>query len=1371
MARLRITLDGVRSGFSREEEFDASGSYRTMARGVTIRPEPFAADSYDRFGEEQKSLFEEQSAVIYSMIRRFGMKQATHAERFAGSIGLDLDDLKHIPGADSRDELLGRLVQKATWFALGGKSLDLLLGGNMNPNVHRSVWEFFSDYVHARGPYPAIKIGGLPYGVLPVTNLRSIGKDESFDDHVVSPDIQDRVNLILSLLLDDWVKMATEKRPGQEAKTDKEKQYVPRLGDDPADSYLEMVNIFGMQPHSTSYQVRHLEYDRLPGWHGDLLDAPEPFHRYNPLLLDELLSEKQEFTSDQQHTRNSLKHLDQRFQNIFNDPRADKRYLRYSPLLNLKSIGETALDELGIPPVFDGETDTAPVDWYKKDYLSYVRSLVSDHKPPYGFYGGNTSILSALLYESCERAAGLYNQEVYLNPNVREVEGSTYYEVKSVSGGINSTVRKGQDVVLLRSDTGVFINIKAPIWGRLLSLNVAPGDYIFVYRGDDSYLHGRTVTSKTRPRPDQPHRGTFTPFHGSYFRVRDDKGYTRMREEMAALGAQIILEIERLKEEGEDYIEAQRRALAEAVDLSSYRLDAWLTGISAQRIDKLRGKKNNAGQRAHVGSQTGFYFGAYGWIENLQRSKNILTENKLQVPSILKEFENDLTGGYIHCPSPEQAVVSAMFRQAFSAYQKNASKVSPYTLNLTSDRIQKSKWFLEGIRQGQQIDALLGYRFEKLLRDQKAHHLIHGLRECYPLARNEYDEEDGTTGGFAELTVVNGLQIIDKIDDVTAGICPAVKKPDEIQKVKKAVDAIANVLDGSADILLYEAALQMTRGNFNQAAAAMDAAKGEHHPPIPESLDTLLPGTDLLHKLVLLIESPNQSPSAPGVNPKAYVEPGLETWLQNIFGPMQAIGCSVVFRQKGTDERPPEVGGPGEVHDITLADLNLGYLDFLRLCEAPLGEGATKLEFLLHHAANVKRTASQRSKNPEVYATFEDGAWTTPQKQSIHDAVVLGQIIRAFLRRSRPLRDEDLAHSEENNSSDIRERISKGYVQEEAELLKKRVQACIEHLKRDRVPVSELEKYNLQSAYSNFAALSSDVSVVQAGTDAYQLKIRNDALRLAADVEMILDGYEEANEAVEKHTIVRDAIKRLFGEPFLALPRFEMTPAFRAGINRDQKLVVGDTRIVLPDTSTGGQERIRHWFAGCAAVEDNVRSFADFLLFAESWKAGNGNASTNPLLDSYMMKVVQYSDDATFPWVALDESEIRAVDAANRMTRPGNKVVYPEDAESIVVVGSEASIRGDRCIGLMIDEFSEVIPDRKIDTALAYQYNAPNNEAPQAILLATPYIGTNWTVDNLKDVVYDSLDLAKVRMVDIDAMKAFDYLLPLSYFVHLPYLK
>ena len=183
------------------------------------------------------------------------------------------------------------------------------------------------------------------------------------------------------------------------------------------------------------------------------------------------------------------------------------------------------------------------------------------------------------------------------------------------------------------------------------------------------------------------------------------------------------------------------RLFAEHVDTCTYRLDAWLLGLPSFQLEQMRASAPAAAAR-RAGGGTGCYLGAYAWVEDLRPSGSVL-EAAQPPEDVAADFAGDVplvhdsaNGGYIHAPSLPHARSAAVLR---SGYLANASTANPDTLavNLSSDRVRLALATLEGMRNGQSIGALLGYRFERGLHDSsglaEVDKFIYPLRKAFPL--------------------------------------------------------------------------------------------------------------------------------------------------------------------------------------------------------------------------------------------------------------------------------------------------------------------------------------------------------------------------------------------------------------------------------------------------------------------------------------------------------------------------------------------------------------------------------------------------------------------------------------------------------------
>jgi hypothetical protein len=205
-------------------------------------------------------------------------------------------------------------------------------------------------------------------------------------------------------------------------------------------------------------------------------------------------------------------------------------------------------------------------------------------------------------------------------------------------------------------------------------------------------------------------------------------------------------------------------------------------------------------------------------------------------------------------------------------------------------------------------------------------------------------------------------------------------------------------------------------------------------------------------------------------------------------------------------------------------------------------------------------------------------------------------------------------------------------------------------------------------------------------------------------------------------------MRAVFGASFVVLPRITCDAATAAEL---RSALAGSDAILDGDALA-----VYAWFTRYARVRDPVARFASCLTGAEVL----GTA------ERYALEVAQLPFDNDDRWIGLAA-------AANKPMSLG-KI-------SLVVQAAAAVDFAQPLRGLWIDEWSEIVPSREETTAITFQYNPPDACAPQTVLLAVPPVpGEDWTVATLHRVVTETLDLAKLRGVDSDALSECGQFLP-----------
>jgi len=85
--------------------------------------------------------------------------------------------------------------------------------------------------------------------------------------------------------------------------------------------------------------------------------------------------------------------------------------------------------------------------------------------------------------------------------------------------------------------------------------------------------------------------------------------------------------------------------------------------------------------------------------------------------------------------------------------------------------VRLAKWLLDGVRQGQPLGALLGYRFERRLQEAAKAQFIASFRELAPLVARKMEQTTEAVEAIAANNVVDGLELHRKW---RAALAPAV---------------------------------------------------------------------------------------------------------------------------------------------------------------------------------------------------------------------------------------------------------------------------------------------------------------------------------------------------------------------------------------------------------------------------------------------------------------------------------------------------------------------------------------------------------------------------------------------------------------------
>lgn len=814
------------------------------------------------------------------------------------------------------------------------------------------------------------------------------------------------------------------------------------------------------------------------------------------------------------------------------------------------------------------------------------------------------------------------------------------------------------------------------------------------------------------------------------------------------------------------------RNLANFVDLCSYRLDAWQMGLFTRRLQQNRAKV-----------PTGIYLASYGWVENLKpEPRKVL--NQRTVPRELWPKDGNApiklkqNAGFSHVPSLNHATAAGLL---LAGYKNHASPSNPglFAMNLSSDRARKAMALFEGIRNGQRLEVLLGYQFERGLHDATTSNPATNLNSYIQVFRNKYEIENLSVPqqGAAEAQetidsypVVNGLKILKATDAEISGLVALPNHKPLVLAIKK---ELANMLDACNDLLVTETAFQMTQGNRDRTSGVLNSALFADTPPEIQVLDT--PRSSLLtytHRIALHMDTDGFSPLGNGwpstPSPRAAFEPGLNNWIAGLIGDPRKIQCRVTSL--------PEEEESSKTSLVSLADLDLQPIDLIYLLSEDLSAGATELE---------SRIAAffRKSKNipGEVKIQIEFDPDTSLASTSLAAAFPLLRSIKMTLGQTRVADARDFASKPKAvvNSLELTGIDFEDYSERISDAL--RSLQLLEESFGNLVPGPTLPKDEFNPATMTelfeLASNSSDVTVLFQTVDLseetvlgimdFQQKATLYGVQLAYPQSLGPETGESQEDLLSRTAnlwkVIRAKIQ--LGERKLsqAAEAIELIPRLKL-FGEAAKAVLGDDFIPCPRFTYADPEQIKKSFEEEGQLLKHVTAASGMSgdVNKESWL--QSVARVRPAVARFeSMRMMSEGLDNSPMDLSVAQVPYRPMDSWLGFEFPkeydGKPFNITEDTISLAYHGKQAlQINGLQSV-LILDEWTEKIPVDEEITGITYHFNQPNATAPQAVLMAVePTNSGKWDWDVLQGILNDTIRRSRSRAVEPDQLMEHDVL-------------
>jgi hypothetical protein len=1168
----------------------------------------------------------------------------SNAMRVGTALGLPVSTIAAVLGrigaAHDQHDLDMCSMNLALWQVGWGYYLTNMVGFNgtgLIPNLIAWAREHFASSVRSGGPYPVLRAGRQPYGLLPVTSL-DLWKPPAGQEQAQAPEIWLR-NMLANLRDNIWRPRLNQAfRLGRRAPSDPDADLADVMRTDGLSSGYHTRSVFGR------HYLQHLR-----AFLGEDLQAND-FVRTQDALAVGLLQ---------------------------------RLGIAWRPPLAGAVSAETAWP-VSAPLVQPGEV--SPWRKLEPNYIAallaqpHIEGLINTRPDP-ASTAKTTSLLQTLLRHAM----------------LRELADAAA-QIRASAPGADPALLLRDLALLLRDAELVDLVTGAPqtlTWPRQLDSIVASVTGTGTIR---QYLEGLTTftTPATRALGD----------------------FRRSLGHLQGLDSETL-----------QYL------MQGTLDLSTHRLDAWITSLATKRLATMLAP-----------GPKGTYVGAYGWVENLRPTPasavTQVTSLPVGEPGPLVTRATD--SGFIHAPSMTHAAAAALLRNAHLGATDAPQADSPFAINLTSRRVREADRLLEGIRQGQKLGALLGYRFERSLHDLGLDAVIPRMRALAPLDAPALDNSTTPLEAIAANNVVNGQvlaqmwqdnqqQVKDHLQPTDPGVAPLT--PVQLATIGRELDALVDTVDGLSDALTAEAAYQVARGNTSRLASTLASiAQGDAPPPELEVARTPRTGTALTHRLLVLFSgAPVGNPGWLATNSsiRASCEPMLNAWASKLLGNATTVRCTI--------EQLDTTGAVAQTRQFPLSALLIGPLDMVYGVETdtgqtpPAGTLSEIEQYVLYQAKRIPGGFDPQANLRLQHARPTDLA---TGKTTLFDVLEQARALRRLLARVRGAEPEDLNPPERatNGTIDLAEletrvvRAENGLNAAHKQLTTLAANSATTTAETLRAAVLKLGGYGVGPAVPAIAAGETPAAVTSLVTQAKALT-KTSATRL--DQGTALRALPAATDPHARRSQLVDRMRTVFGPSFVVLPRFTCTATAAAELN---------TALAASTQTQGGDALAAHtWFTRHARVRDAVARAATCLRNADVLGTG----------DRLNLSVAQLPFLATERWVGLPPD-------------PGKAI--PHSKLSLVLQTTTTVNPAQPLSGVLVDEWTQVVPNAHETTALTFQLDPPDACPPQSILIAVPPVpGIDWTTDTLRQVLEETLDLATLRAVDTETLGETAQYLPALY--------
>lgn len=1320
--RIPLTQGQAENGFSKvlvlgvllsADETSSQKSFEFLINNHHYSPKGFSLvrqgtatnnTELDGSGYTKNDAFSETSYFTETGNPKFEFPDECDGRNLADALGIEYGPLQYILNSNAQDDKEAVAMNTALYPS----TLGYFFGSMMHPTLDEASQEmlrdFFVSHVTGRGWLPAFSVGNQPYGVLLTSDStkwewpdeRQLLRGSRF--YKTLWDVLETYHTMWKTLLNDL-------------------NYVGKPGTDPSDVLL---NILGLQPGSVSF------YQRVAYSTDDLINRDEfkSGGRYHPDIQknftskDQLIAFLAKFRYSIMGPNGKLK-IPQQLRLIFQ---------HYHTLLDAANL----IDNV---PLSEKDKITNYDTTLEKNYLHWLSEAKSTETLEEENFGDGKKAPTSLLYMQLRRSLLLQLKKASI-----------------VWFGKNNVDL--QDSLLPKN----FSNIRAG--GTLSSYEIMKAK-VGVAVPNHNY--------KTKP-------------------VGDYLLTTGINEDAAEYLGNMKSSLELLAKLPTARLE---RCFTEHMDACTYRLDAWQSAIFKTRLLKQR-RLNNI--EAENDRKKGIYIGAYGWVENLEPSARRLVVKEESVPEKLRPkgaelYEYSKNGGFVHAPSLNHASAAALLRAGYISHA-TADKPDTMAVNISSDRVRRGLFILQGIRNGQALEALLGYQFERGLHDQasndsslaKLNLYVYDYRDAYPTSSHLINQQgsNGAEETIAANNVTNGLLLAESNLSFPFGATGDVVSASTAERdaITSEKNKLAETLDAVKDLLLSESVYQLVQGNFDRSGAVMNALKESNIPPELDVINT--PGSvhfNYTNRVMVQFEviepgDPSYNPWEPiAMSPRAKMEAGVNKWLASIIGPAENLICRVSHKNKDGVELGFE--------EVTVDKLKIQPIDLVYITGNELNTGSTpekntaSSELESRIAFYYRR---QKGIDDDVRVSIE---FTKPEnpigKKTLGSLLPLLRMLKSLVTDSRNLNAEDFDPPSKKSVAD--KDNPKGYdannlqtrIAQEGLIFKGLldnlnsigISATVEQEDGTIINCTNLKETfdGLNNTKKNFSEINFSFGNIEADL-LQQVLIQISRYGLADTFPQIASALDNKTKAVLLEQARNVSRRMTLAHLDMGKLISDAGATTKADIKIEKlvaagKKLIGDVFTILPLFSYNNEADILQSKNDNAQLLLHAKTELKMRFPEDEWLQNVAHVRPRLAKWEYIRSLQEITSNSTLKIAAI-QLPYRAIDSWVAVEFPAKDPIKTDqpfninhDTLSIVIHGDSAFQPGKKRAGVLVDDWTELVPAKENMTGISFNYDQPNAMPPQALLLAvTPKEKGHWEWSDLVGIVNDTLNRAKLRAVE-----------------------